>query len=86
MIEFADYEPKADTTQSGNIKKQMLFVNGLYYSIVESADAYCKEMDEKGKDWFACYMDKNNSKTAIKRKITMLRQELLNLERMVEKC
>lgn len=30
------------------------------------------------------WMDKNHGKYAIKRKITMLRQELLNLERMVE--
>lgn len=30
------------------------------------------------------YMDKNHGKTAIKRKITMLRQELLNLERMID--
>ena len=32
----------------------------------------------------ANYMDKNHSKTALKRKIIMLRQELLNLERMIE--
>lgn len=30
------------------------------------------------------YMDKNHGKTAIKRKITLLRQELLNLERMLD--
>ena len=30
------------------------------------------------------WMDKNHGKTAIKRKITMLRQELLNLERMID--
>jgi len=29
------------------------------------------------------WMDKNHGKTAIKRKITLLRQELLNLERML---
>ena len=30
------------------------------------------------------WMDKNHGKTAIKRKITMLRNELLNLERMID--
>lgn len=30
------------------------------------------------------WMDKNHGKTAIKRKITILRQELLNLEMMVD--
>lgn len=30
------------------------------------------------------WMDKNHGKTAIKRKITILRQELLNLEGMVD--
>ena len=30
------------------------------------------------------YRNKNHSKTALKRKIIMLRQELLNLERMID--
>lgn len=30
------------------------------------------------------WMDKNHGKTAIKRKITLLRQELLNLEGMID--
>lgn len=30
------------------------------------------------------YMNKNHGKTAIMRKITLLREELLNLERMIE--
>lgn len=30
------------------------------------------------------YMNKNHGKTALLRKITLLRQELLNLERMIE--
>lgn len=91
MIEFveslgADDPIEIKRQTATEAKKQLLYIRGIYYSLCESADIYCTEVEKYPENWVFCYMSKNHSKTAIKRKITMLRQELLNLERMVEKC
>ena len=63
------------------MKRQLQFVTLLFEDLKENATLY---MANGGDGFNANYLDKNNSKTALKRKIIMLRQELLNLERMLE--
>lgn len=63
------------------MKEQMQFISALYSSLNKAANLY---MANGGTGDGANYMDKNHGKTAIKRKITLLRQELLNLERMID--
>ncbi len=82
MIDYRALEENAANT-ANKARVHMLYVNGIFYSLQDSINAFCNEAVEK---LAPCYGDKNNSKTAIKRKVIMLRQELLNLERMVEKC
>lgn len=59
------------------MKEQMQFIRSL-----------CSNLDESVKIYIAAsgniYQDTNLRKTAIKRQITLLRQELLNLERMLD--
>lgn len=63
------------------MKRQLQFVTILFEDLMKNVKLYL----ENGGDGFnANYMDKNYSKTALKRKIIMLRQELLNLERMID--
>lgn len=63
------------------MKKQLQFVILLLEDLKENATRY---MANDGDGLNANYLDKNQSKTALKRKIIMLWQELLNLERMLE--
>ena len=63
------------------MKKQLQFVVLLFEDLKENAMLY---LANGGDGLNANYMDKNHSKTAMKRKIIMLRQELLNLERMID--
>ena len=63
------------------MKRQLQFITLLFEDLKENATLY---MANGGDGFNANYLDKNHSKTAIKRKIIMLRQELLNLERMLE--
>lgn len=63
------------------MKEQMQFIRALYNSLNEAVKLY---IANGGKAWDGNWMDKNHGKTAIKRKITLLRQELLNLERMID--
>lgn len=62
--------------------KQLHFVNALH----ENLNANTQLFVANGARSFrtANYMDKNHGKCALQRKITMLRQELLNLERMLD--
>lgn len=63
------------------MKEQMQFIRALYSSLNKAVNLYLAN----GGTGDGCnYMDKNHGKTAIKRKITLLRQELLNLERMLD--
>lgn len=59
----------------------MQFICALYSSLKKAVNLY---LANGGTDAGGNYMDKNHGKTAIKRKITLLRQELLNLERMID--
>ena len=62
------------------MKRQLQFATLLFEDLEENVTIY---MENGGDGFNANYLDKNHSKTAIKRKIIMLRQELLNLERML---
>ena len=71
------------------LKAQIAFVESLFHNFRLSAQQYIKnaEEKEKSKDRFAFngnWMNKNCGKYAMKRKITMIRQELLNLEKMID--
>lgn len=63
------------------MKEQMQFIRALYSSLNKAVNLY---LANGGTGDGVNYMDKNHGKTAIKRKITLLRQELLNLERMLD--
>ena len=63
------------------MKRKLQFIALLFEDLKENVTLY---MANGGDGFNANYLDKNHSKTAIKRKIIMLRQELLNLERMLE--
>lgn len=63
------------------MKRQLQFATLLFEDLKENVTLY---LANGGDGFNANYMDKNHSKTAIKRKIIMLRQELLNLERTLE--
>lgn len=70
------------TELARSLDKQLRFVNALY----EDLNANTRLFITNGARSFhaANYMDKNHGKCALQRKITMLRQELLNLERMLD--
>ena len=63
------------------MKRQLQYITILFEILKENAILY---LANGGDGFNANYMDKNHSKTALKIKIIMLRQELLNLERMLE--
>lgn len=63
------------------MKEQMQFIRALYSSLNKAVNLY---IANGGTGGGGNYMDKNHGKTAIKRKTTLLRQELLNLERMLD--
>lgn len=64
------------------MKAQMIFISNIYESLRKSVKQY---LENGGNPYLGGnYMNKNHGPTAIKRKITMLRQELLNLERMID--
>lgn len=63
------------------MKRQLQFVALLFEDLKQNVTLY---LANGGDGWNANYRDKNHSKTALKRKIIMLRQELLNLERKVD--
>ena len=63
------------------MKRKLQFITLLFEDLKENVTLY---LANGGDGFNANYLDKNHSKTAIKRKIIILRQELLNLERMLE--
>lgn len=63
------------------MKRKLQFITLLFEDLKENVILY---LANGGDGLNANYLDKNHSKTAIKRKIIMLRQELLNLERMID--
>lgn len=66
------------------MSKQLEFVKLLFANFMKDAAIYIKNHEKDGRWSIGNYMDKNHGKTALKRKITLLRQELLNLERMLD--
>ena len=66
------------------MKKQLEFVKLLMGNLAEEMAVYIKNREKDGRWSTQNYMNKNHGKYALKRKITLLRQELLNLEKMLE--
>lgn len=66
------------------MKKQLEFVKMLFSNLAEEMAIHIKIREKDGRFVNDNYMNKNHGKHALKRKITMLRQELLNLEKMLE--
>ena len=79
------------------MKDKLAFIEFMFKDLLKNAKIHAdhKENYEKDRKKYKegkvhCYpsnwnyMDKNHGKVAIKRKITYLRQELLNLERMLD--
>lgn len=69
------------------MNEQLKFVELLFKDLLKNFKIYTKNeenADKHGHYPWANYMNKNHGKTALKRKITYLRQELLNLERMLD--
>ena len=70
------------------MKEKLTFVELLFKDLLKNFKIYMKNeenADKNGHYPWANYMNKNHGKVALKRKITYLRQELLNLERMLDK-
>ena len=72
------------------LKTQVDFVEALIINFMLSMKEHMENEKEKkdSKDRFYVgknYMNKNCGKVALKRKITLIRQELLNLEKMIER-
>jgi hypothetical protein len=69
------------------MKEKLTFVEFLFKDLLTNAKTYIKNEEGANKHGgypWANYMNKNHGKCALKRKITYLRQELLNLERMLD--
>ena len=72
------------------MRKKLTFIEFLFKDLMENAKIYIKneegfERCKKGCYWNnPNFANKNHGKTALKRKITYLRQALLNLERMID--
>ena len=69
------------------MKEKLIFIEILCQDLIKNMKIHMKN-EEKTKGigyWFSeSHGNKNHGKTALKRKITFLRQELLNLERMLD--
>jgi hypothetical protein len=72
------------------MKEKLNFIEFLFKDLLKNAKIHVKNEEDYEKIPFKHYWEngnyrnKNNGKVALKRKITYLRQELLNLERMLE--
>lgn len=71
------------------LKSQIDFVEALFVNFMLSMKEYIVNENEKSKHTECYYvgknyMNKNCGKYALKRKITLIRQELLNLEKLIE--
>ena len=69
------------------LKAQADFVEALYVNFVLSLKEFIERESKKkeGTYWRMTNGDKNCGKTVLMRKIVMIRQELLNLEKMLER-
>lgn len=69
------------------LKAQADFVEALFLNLILSVKEHIENDEESSPEslWYnRNYMNRNCGKYALKRKITALRQELLNLERMLD--
>lgn len=72
------------------MKEKLNFIEFLFKDLLKNAKIHVKNEEDYEKSpekpYYANgnYMNKNHGKVALKRKITYLRQELLNLERMLD--
>lgn len=66
------------------MKKKLEFVKMLMGNLTEEMAIYIKNFEKDGRWSTQNYGNRNHGKYALKRKITLLRQELLNLEKMLE--
>ena len=67
------------------MEEKLKFIQMLHDDLVRNAKIYIKNRKESDFKYY-CDSDysKNHSRTALKRKIVYLRQELLNLEKMLD--
>lgn len=69
------------------MKEKLTFIELLFKDLIKNAKIYHVNVEKSkglGNYFTENYMNKNHGKVALKRKITFLRQELLNLERMLD--
>lgn len=67
------------------MKKQLEFVEMLANCLFKETAVYIKNKEKNEGKWYdGNFMDRNHGKYALKRKIVMLRNELLNLEKMLK--
>ena len=72
------------------MKEKLIFIEFLFKDLLKNVKIHIKNEEDYEKNpkkpYYdnGNYMNKNHGKTALKRKITCLRQELLNLERMLD--
>lgn len=67
------------------MENQLKFVEALFENFLNNIKKHIKIKKEYGCGYFSKnYMNKDHGKVALKRKITLLRQELLNLEKMLD--
>ena len=68
------------------MKNQIQLIELLAEKLVKNVKKYV-EINNRSKGYYSSgnYMNKNHGKTALKRQILTLRQELLNLRDMIEK-
>ena len=67
------------------LKAQVEFVDALFINFLLSMKEHMDNEKENPGLFNKNYMNKNCGKVALKRKITLIRQELLNLEKMIER-
>ena len=70
-------------TENKEMKSQTEFVEALFVNFILAMKDHNKHNAANDSLYNENYMNKNCGKYALKRKITMLRQELLNLEKML---
>lgn len=67
------------------MEHQLKFVELLFVNFLNNMEKHIKIKKESGGNyWTKNYMNREHGKVALKRKITLLRQELLNLEKMLD--
>lgn len=68
------------------LKTQIDFVEALFINFMLSVKEHMENIkNSKDTYWSKNYMNRNCGKYALKRKITLIRQELLNLEKLIER-